>query len=302
VRFWTTRQPPRGLRIATVLLAGCAQKTAATPAPPVPADAQSVAANETPAEPGRETEAPQIECGPPVRGAEAIAGPKAVLLVGEMHGTAQVPDAVGRIACHAAAAPEAEVMLGIEMAADNQDAVNTFLASDGTHDAVASLLGAPHFTADMKDGRNSEAMLQLLESVRTWKHGGANIDVVCFDAAEGSADNADARDAAMAHNLLAARKARPERPQPNRARFPMGRRLRADGRSSARGAFRHRLARFPQRGRNPVGVHGQARGRQMRGHQNRWSRSRVSIPRTPRPLTARSWGSRGDSLVRSVND
>jgi hypothetical protein len=61
----------------------------------------------------------------------------------------------------------------------------------------------------MKDGRSSQAMLQLLVSVRGWRSAGAPIEVVCFDAAPGVAKTAAERDAAMAKTLVAAHRARP---------------------------------------------------------------------------------------------
>lgn len=149
------------------------------------------------------------ECGPEVRGAAALIGPGAVLLVGEMHGTAQVPELVGRIACHAALQPQADVILGLEMTADNQPVVDAYFASDGGEAAVDALLAAPHFVAEMKDGRSSQAMAELLTMVRGWRAAGAALDVVCFDAAPGVASTAAERDAAMAKTLAAVHRERP---------------------------------------------------------------------------------------------
>lgn len=154
------------------------------------------------------TTAPAFDCGPEVRGAAALTGPGSVLLVGEMHGTTQVPEVVGRIACHAARAPEAEVILGLELPSDEQPAVDAYLASDGGEAAVASLLAAPHFASEMKDGRSSQAMQALLEAVRGWRAAGAPIEVLCFDVAANAAKTAAERDAGMARTLLAARRAR----------------------------------------------------------------------------------------------
>jgi hypothetical protein len=126
-----------------------------------------------------------------------------------MHGTTQVPELVGRIACHAARAPGAEVILGLEMTTDNQAAVDAYLASDGTDPDVAALLASPHFASDMKDGRSSQAMQKLLASVRGWRSAGASIEVVCFDAGPGVAKTAAERDAAMAKTLATVHRERP---------------------------------------------------------------------------------------------
>ncbi len=148
-----------------------------------------------------EAEPLALDCGPEVRGAAALTGRGSILLVGEVHGTTQVPELVGRIVCHAARAPEAKVILGVEITADNQAAVDAYLASDGADAADAALLAAPHFVSPTKDGRNSGAMHQLLVSVRGWRSAGAPIEVVCFDAGPGVAKTAAERDAAMAKTL-----------------------------------------------------------------------------------------------------
>lgn len=179
-----------------VAIAGCR---------PAPASEPSVA----PADQGPPpTTTPALDCGPEVRGAAALTGPGAVLLVGEMHGTTQVPEVVGRIACHAARAPEADVILGLELPSDNQPAVDAYLASDGGEPAVAALLAAPHFASETKDGRSSRAMLALLEAVRVWRAAGAPIAVVCFDVAAGETKTAAERDAGMARTLVATQRAR----------------------------------------------------------------------------------------------
>ncbi len=152
---------------------------------------------------------PALACGPEVRGAAALTGAGSVLLVGEMHGTTEVPALVGRVACHAARSGEAGVVLGLEVTADNQPAFDAYLASDGTDADVAALLGSPHFASEVKDGRSSQGMLQLLVSVRRWRAAGARLEVVCFDAGPGAAETAAARDAVMAQTLLAAHRAHP---------------------------------------------------------------------------------------------
>lgn len=150
-----------------------------------------------------------LDCGSAVAHAETVARPGALLLVGEVHGTAQAPDAVGRIVCDAASR-SGEVLLGLEIPGDNQPAVDAFLSSNGDDTALSRLRDAPHFSAETKDGRNSEAMLQLLGSIRAWRRAGASIDVVCFDAAEGTTDSATERDAVMAETIIAAKNAHPD--------------------------------------------------------------------------------------------
>ncbi len=152
---------------------------------------------------------PSLDCGGEVRGTAPLTGPGAILLVGEMHGTAQVPELVGRMVCHAADAHNATVILGLELASDNQQAVDAFLMGDGGDESVVALLEAPHFASSTKDGRNSAAMVNLLVSLRVWRAAGGRIIVVCFDAPAGRGTSAAARDEIMASTLLAAHRDRP---------------------------------------------------------------------------------------------
>ena len=172
-----------------------------------PAGARSTPPDGTPAMAAQDS--PSLGCGPEVRGTAALTGPDSVLLVGEMHGTTQVPELVGRIVCHAANAPKADVILGLEMAIENQPAVDAYLASDGTEAARAALLAAPHFASETKDGRSSQAMLQLIASVRGWRSAGAPVQILCFDPDPRVATTATERDAAMAKTLTAFHRERP---------------------------------------------------------------------------------------------
>jgi hypothetical protein len=179
---------------------GCAPKAVA------PSDAPETGSIES-QQPNPSDDA--LECGPPVRGAEKIVRAGAVVLVGEMHGTEQVPATVGRLACNAAQQGTTTVVLGLEIGAENQPAVDAFLASDGGELAAAELLKASHFAFELKDGRNSQAMHGLLDAIRRWRSQGASIEAVCFDAAPGVATSASERDAAMARTLLDARQQHP---------------------------------------------------------------------------------------------
>ena len=194
-----------GLRTLSVIVV--AMGSACRPAPVEPTSTPGdAAASEAPPSAGPLA----LDCGAEVRDAAALTDPGAILLVGEMHGTEEMPEIVGRIACHAARSPAAEVIVGLEMPSDNQPAVDAYLAGDGGDLTVAALLAAPHFASENKDGRNSAAMLGLIASVRAWRAAGADIEVVCFDAGPGVAKTAAERDAAMAKTLVAAHRERPE--------------------------------------------------------------------------------------------
>lgn len=106
--------------------------------------------------------------------------PGAVILIGELHGTVQIPAAVATLL-----EPIDHVVLGIEWPDDLQPAVDAFVG--GAIDAGA-LIATPSSFWAWRDGRSSEAMVALLARMRSRK-------VVCFD---GAFEDAAARDAGMA--------------------------------------------------------------------------------------------------------
>lgn len=192
------------LAAALLALVACAAPRSAADAAPVPVDQPTPRVDPDPV-------VPSLDCGDVVRGAEGLAGPGAVLLVGEMHGTKQMPALIGRIACHAALDAESEVTVGLEIPRSNQSAVDAYLRSDGAQEARASLLASSHFSGEWKDGRSSTAMVAVLESIRGWRASGASIDVLCFDADQGSYTTSMERDAAMASMLAAFHEASADR-------------------------------------------------------------------------------------------
>lgn len=112
--------------------------------------------------------------------------PGAVILIGELHGTVQIPAAVAALL-----APCAHVVLGIEWPDELQPAVDAFVA--GAIDAAA-LVATPSSFWAWRDGRSSEAMVALLARMRSRR-------VVCFD---GAFEDPAARDAGMAARFAAA--------------------------------------------------------------------------------------------------
>nr|HEX4319035.1 hypothetical protein [Kofleriaceae bacterium] len=157
---------------------------------------------------GRPPAAPQpLVCPPAVGGAAELLAPGATLVFGEIHGTAQMPAAIGAIACEATThAPE--VVVGLEMSRADQPRLDAYLDSDGGSGARAALLAGAHW--DYPDGRSSVAMAALVESLRAWRARGAAIHAVAFDIANlDPTSDPDAREAAMAGALAVARRAHP---------------------------------------------------------------------------------------------
>ncbi len=127
------------------------------------------------------------------------------VLVGEYHGTAEMPAVAADIAC-AAAMTGRPLVFGVEFTPDSQSALDAFMASDGGPAARASLLAAPAWREP--GGRTTAAILDMLESVR--KLGKArSVKVVAFDTAPTPTFTSPEREEAMAVALSSARAQQP---------------------------------------------------------------------------------------------
>jgi hypothetical protein len=164
----------------SVLLLGCSS-TAHPPATPPPAPREVMALP-------RELEAPG-----------------STILLGEVHGTREVPAFVGRLVTQLAA--DRPVIVGLEIPPEELPSLSPYLASDGGAQARDAALRDPFWQAQFQDGRRSVAMFELIEAMRVLRARGARVDIVCFDLSRSA--SAD-REEGMARNLLAARKAQPD--------------------------------------------------------------------------------------------
>jgi hypothetical protein len=138
-------------------------------------------------------------CPPPIAGSETLTS--SIVILGEMHGTAEGPAAFSNLVCEIAARkPRETVLVGLEIPADAQDAVNGYLDSDGSAAAANALLSNPFWLREYQDGRSSEAMRKLLDDLRRYRAMELKIEVRALDAS--GAQSAAERDALMAGNLL----------------------------------------------------------------------------------------------------
>ena len=125
-----------------------------------------------------------------------------VVLLGELHGTQQAPALVTALACHALRAG-LPVVVGLEVPRSEQPRLDTYLASDGSAVARTALLDSPHFwRAQVHDGRSSQAMLGVVESLRRLMRQGRPIRLVAIDQSA-FGDNAVDRDLALAQAVRA---------------------------------------------------------------------------------------------------
>lgn len=120
------------------------------------------------------------------------------LVLGEVHGTREVPEFVAAYLC-AVAKQQRRITLAVEFLPAAQPFLDAFMASQGTPQDVAHLVGGGRWRSASQDGRTSAGMLNLFQQVRSLRAAGADIRVAAIDAEGAPAQ----RSAAMAEQLRA---------------------------------------------------------------------------------------------------
>ncbi|MBM7118301.1 hypothetical protein [Archangium primigenium] len=148
-----------------------------------------------------------IECGVPVLGLGKLARAGNVVLLGELHGTQQVPHFVAQSACQVAT-QGIPVTVGLEVPDANQARLEAFVASAGTEADWAKLMESPFWRSPFPDGRNSEGVVYLLDALRKLRAQGLDVKVFAYDRPplEG-----EAREEVMAQRVLEVATASPRR-------------------------------------------------------------------------------------------
>jgi hypothetical protein len=114
-------------------------------------------------------------CGELPAGFGPLLRPRATVVIGDLSGTREVPELVGRIACHAAATAM-PVRLVIEVPSSEDARIQAFVRSRGDiDDRIALIRGA--FWSQTTAVSASAAMVALLERVRKCRRAGLEIEV-----------------------------------------------------------------------------------------------------------------------------
>ena len=141
-----------------------------------------------------------LSCGDAIAGEEQLTA--RLVLIGEIHGTREIPAAFGHLVCQAAAERRGKtILVGLEILSSAQSAIDAFLASEGDAAATHALLAQKFWQRDYQDGRSSTAMFHLLEELRRQRKAGRKIVVRALDP-ERYDDSPSARDAEMAASLV----------------------------------------------------------------------------------------------------
>jgi hypothetical protein len=137
----------------------------------------------------------------PVKGATTLWAKRETrwIIVGEMHGTNEIPDGFTNLVCLASRSRGA-VTVAIEYPADMQPVLDAWLDSDGGEAARVALLAGPFWRNPMQDGRTSVAFLRMLDRLRLMHRAGTVRSVRGFDMPNDGSDKRD-RNAAMADRL-----------------------------------------------------------------------------------------------------
>jgi hypothetical protein len=139
-----------------------------------------------------------IDCGVPILGEDQLVRPGNVVLLGELHGTQQVPHFLAQSVCEAAL-QGIPVSVGLEIPVMNQERLETFLDSAGKERDWARLMESPFWRSPYPDGRNSEAVVFLIETLRKLRGRGLEVDLFAFDH---PLLKGEAREEAMARTVL----------------------------------------------------------------------------------------------------
>ena len=131
------------------------------------------------------------------------------IMVGEMHGTAEMPALFGDMVCQVATHSGRPITVALEQSEGMQPAIDAFLASDGGPAARAAFLKAPMWGTNFQDGRSSQAMLALYDRLRLMKAAGQ------IRAVRGFVPELHARTSDGPYNALMAERLKAMAPQPN---------------------------------------------------------------------------------------
>lgn len=142
-------------------------------------------------------------------GAAAIVADPAIdfILMGEVHGTVELPAAFADLVCAAAREATRPILIGIEHDAAGQGALDAYLASNGGAAARGALLAAESW--GVPGGRASQAVLAVVEQAQRLRMRGADVTIVAFDHVIPTPGTTEAREQAMAAHLVRAREAKP---------------------------------------------------------------------------------------------
>lgn len=143
------------------------------------------------------------ECEASAAEAAKLLHEKRTVVLGDFHGSREIPSFVGAVAC--AASKREPVIVALE--ATPSPGTMAYLDSDGSEPARALALSDEFWRRPYQDGRSSVAAFELIERLRQLRRAGRPVELLLFDV---QAQSQQLRDQGMAERLIEVRKARPE--------------------------------------------------------------------------------------------
>ncbi|RKG90251.1 hypothetical protein [Corallococcus terminator] len=147
------------------------------------------------------------ECGQEIIGLKRRAKTGGVLLLGELHGTQEVPRFIAQAVCQLVTSGT-PVSVGLELPVENEERVTTFVKSAGSEEDWLKLMEAPFWRSPYPDGRGSEAVANMLEQLRQLRARGMDVEAFVYDHPKLSGQK---REDALAATVLGHVKAGPSR-------------------------------------------------------------------------------------------
>jgi hypothetical protein len=135
-----------------------------------------------------------------VRGTESVIHGHRIVMIGEIHGTKEMPAMFTRLVC-AALRRGNVVAVGLEMWPNQRDPLDAYMASDGGETARKTLLASAFWTAQFQDGRRSVAHLDMIEALRAMRRQGMALTVFVLEEQSGTTPPSRSRDGVMAANV-----------------------------------------------------------------------------------------------------
>ncbi|WP_375756524.1 hypothetical protein [Corallococcus exercitus] len=153
-------------------------------------------------------EAPAFtECGQSILGLRKQAKAGGLMLLGELHGTQEVPRFIAQSVCQLITSGM-PVTVGLELPVENEERITTFLQSQGGEVDWLKLMEAPFWRSPYPDGRGSAAVANMLEQLRQLRAQGLDVAVFVYDHPKLSGQQ---REDALTRTVLAQVKATPRR-------------------------------------------------------------------------------------------
>jgi hypothetical protein len=100
------------------------------------------------------------------------------IVLGEMHGTNEMPEIFADAVC--LTAEVSPTVVALELPATDQPRIDAYLESDGGPKAKQAFFEAYIWNSKVKDGRSSEAVFRLFEQLHRWHKVGKVLAVIAF--------------------------------------------------------------------------------------------------------------------------